>query len=93
MRIKAMNNKRLKQAICVDMARESKQEVKRYVIEDLKDLNKFFKAFKGFDILNVKENLINALNEGRVILLTDPHPLSGVNTYCYQHPKGLMIEK
>jgi hypothetical protein len=90
--MKKLENSELKQAICVDMAQKSKPKVMRYVIENLTDLNKFFKHFKEFDILNTKNNLSKSIKEGSVILLTDPHFLTGVNTYCYENIKGLIRE-
>lgn len=58
-------------------------EFERYVIENVKDLNKFLRVF-DVKLSMVVPKLKEALSEGEIIIATDEHPLSGMFTYCYE---------
>ena len=82
---------KLKHADCVEMSSNEKPFTKRYVIENEEDLKKFIKVF---DKMNLKESFIDPITKiverGGVVLLSDPHGMSGFNTYCTEHHEDLI---
>lgn len=69
----------------------------RYVIENEEDLKKVIKTFKlNNDFLGIESNWRSALGEGRIILVTDEHPITNFPTYCFEsqkdstHPSSLI---
>ena len=87
--MRELENPKLKQAVCVCNDLSHRPLTKRYVVETEEDLEAFFVGFPSFDIMNVKQNLLDCIERGSVILLSDPHPASGLNTYCTEHQEGL----
>lgn len=73
---------------------------KRYVIENEKDLKKTLKSFPQLDnnFMGVAANWEKALNEGRIILVSD-ESWAGFPTYCFEsdqnstHPSSLIRVK
>jgi len=76
---------KLKHSVCVVNNLQEKPKVLRYVVETQKDLTAFLKVFtKLKQITSAVNNLKDAIRNSQVLLLTDMHPLSGFNTYCYE---------
>jgi len=92
-----MNNKNLKQGKV--STKTSKKPFGRYIIETVQDLNAFRKAFPQIKDFNVYNNMLEDISVGRVIIATDPHPLTGMPTYCFasesfeSHPTNIVIVK
>lgn len=62
---------------------------KRYVVENKNDLKEILKSFPQLNdnFMNVAKTWEESIDEGRVILVSDEHPISGFPTYCYESPK------
>lgn len=61
----------------------------RYVIENEEDLKKTLESFPQLsnNTFKVAENWKRSLDEGRILLITDEHPMSGFPTYCFESTK------
>lgn len=70
-------------------------EIERYIVENENDLNAFRDQFPQIKILNMYNNLKQSVNEGYVVILTDPHRMTGMPTYCFEskpdntHPSSM----
>jgi hypothetical protein len=77
-----MKHRNLKRGIYTS-PQSGTQEIERYVIENEDDLNKLLLMFP-FRMTMFGENLKQNLKEGRIILVTDEHPLTQQPTYCFE---------
>ena len=87
-----MNNPNLKQAICIAQDTNNSPRTERYVIETREDLNAFLRAFPRMNMRMLVDPVERMIDEGRVILFSDPNHMSGYNIYCSEHEDGLIRE-
>ena len=70
-------------------------EIERYIIENKNDLKIFNDNFPQINTFGMYNNIEQSINEGYVIILTDPHKLTGMPTYCFEskpdntHPSSM----
>jgi hypothetical protein len=62
-------------------------QFKRYIIEDVNDLNKFREKFPKINQLNMYNQMFKSLESGMVVLATDEHPMTRMPTYCFESNK------
>lgn len=79
----AVANKKLKWGVFT-RPQSGKKEFEMYIVENDTDLNAYEKKFPEIKMFNMKNNLLNALSEGHIVLLTDRHPMSKMPTYCFE---------
>lgn len=62
----------------------------RYVVENHEDLEKLLAEFPQLNtnMFNVMTNWKEAINEGRTLLITDEHHMTGFPTYCFESDKN-----
>jgi hypothetical protein len=84
-----MENKKLKQGT-FKTPRNKEITLERYIVENENDLKEFIKAFPSLksNPFKMLDNLKKSLNEGFIILLTEPNPMHGLPTYCFESPKN-----
>jgi hypothetical protein len=87
-----MDNPNLKQEVCIAQDLKDSPKMSRYIVEDDDDFNAFLRAFPRMNMRMLVDPIEKMLNEGSVILLTDPNHMSGYNTYCSEHTEGLIRE-
>ncbi|GAG03480.1 unnamed protein product [marine sediment metagenome] len=73
-------------------------QFERYVIEDQADITAFTKAFPEIKSVGVLDSFNEVVAEGRVVIATDRHPLSGFPTWCTEsqndsHPSSIIRVK
>lgn len=79
----SLNYPYLKNATFICNHYPDKPKVKRYVVENKNDLNKFLKVFPNLkSITSVVETLKKYLKEGKTIILTD-NTIAGLPSYCF----------
>lgn len=97
MSVQALRKTNLKRGLYEDSEGNQQQ---RYVIETKADLDAFFRAFaEVFRFKILKDSFISSFDCGQTIIATDPHPMSGFNTYCFEskrtdpnpHPGNLYL--
>jgi hypothetical protein len=70
-------------------------QFKRYIIENVEDLNKFREKYPQIDMLNIYNNMLDSINEGSIVLATDDNHFTGMPTYCFEssendtHPSSI----
>lgn len=81
----ALQNKTLKQGQFTSPQSKGNL-IDRYIIENTEDLKAFAKVFKSIKDKPFKmyDNFQTCINEGRIILVTDPNPIHGFPTYCFE---------
>ena len=77
-----MKHKHLKRGLYTSPQSGSEQ-FEKYVIENETDLNAFNEAMGGLPKIMLNP-MKECLEEGRIIIATDAHPLSGFPTYCFE---------
>lgn len=90
----ALKHKKLKRALYQTPQFEG-VDIEKYVIENLDDLKAYTKVINVPTI--VVNNWTNSLNEGRIIIATDPSWI-GYPTYCFEskdmsHPSNYVRVK
>lgn len=76
-----MRKANLKQALFTS-PQSGSEPFGRYVVENRQDFREFLKHFDLFS--STREGIIEALEEGQTVLLTEPHQLTGYPTYCFE---------
>lgn len=61
-----------------------KKEFEMYVVENNADLLAFEKKFPNIKRMNMKNNFLQSLSEGSILLINDNHPMTGLPTYCFE---------
>lgn len=91
-----VDNKHLKWGIFTTPQSKDDSTFERYVIENHEDLEAFATEFPEVrKIGNVYNNMLSSLVEGRIVVATDRHPLSGFPTYACEskldptHPSAI----
>ena len=87
-----MNNPNLKQAVCIAQDINNFPKTERYVVETRDDLNAFLRAFPRMNMRMLVDPVERMIDNGSVVLFSDPNHLYGYNTYCSEHKNGLMRE-
>ncbi len=77
-----MKKRNLKIGLFASM--DTTHNFERYVIENNEDLLAYKKEFPQINNFNIFENFKTAINEGRIIVATDEHHMSGYPTYCFE---------
>ncbi len=77
-----VQNKNLKWAVIESP--QSDVNFERYIIENQDDLDAFAKEFSEINLVGVRISMQDCINEGRVVLATDRHPISNFPTWCVE---------
>jgi len=81
-----MKHKHLKRGLFTS-PQSGETQFERYVIEDKNDAKAFFKAFPDAKPF-MTEKFQKYLAEGKIILATDKHWMTGFPAYCLQSEKS-----
>lgn len=88
----AVKNKNLKWGVFSSPS--VKETFERYVIENVSDLKAYETAFPELKRVGMNTSMKKCLSEGKIVLATDRHPLSGFPTWCLEskystHPSSI----
>jgi hypothetical protein len=62
-------------------------QFKRYIIENVEDLNKFREKYPQINMLNVYNDILKDMENGKIVLATDDN-FTGMPTYCFESAIG-----
>jgi len=63
-------------------------QMERYIIENQEDLKAFVKVYPQLKQMGMQANWSKSIAEGRILIATDEHPMTGFPTYCFEHQSG-----